>query len=577
MKNNKFKLFLSVLVFGGVLFTSCADLTVQNTNEPTTEAVFGDPANLTKLLRGGFYDWSTAVVSSYGTHPDLIADQITSTNNVRNFWDFAQEPRIRLANTTSYGGAASWRVFYGGFNSAITTANLFIANPDTPDDFLAQAYFLRGVARGYLGMFFDQGYLIDEDFDASTDTPEFVPYGQIIDGAIADLDQAISLAASTSATFSFNAMPNPAESWDSDEFQDVVNSFAARILAGEARTEAEAASTDWQAVLDYAEAGIGGPDALSSIGVFSNSNIGSSGEFANYYADWSNFIVSCGSSVSSCSGYLPTDVKVTHSMDPSYPTTYPTAQANGTTADLAPASSTDPRLDGYYVYTTNAGFLRSTRNPDLYSNYFSGRLWSGNDWWQETNDVILFTDTETDLLRAEAQVMLNQGLAAANTLNNSTAGTGTTTIGFTLYSETNNIVADATLSGGYNFTGTETKAQQQFALMREYAVEVAGLGGAGTNWAFMRRHDLLQEGTMTMFPVPGTQLEILGIDIYTFGGVENAGTAGTASGANSWTALAAKAGLAKARPAGDNTFTPNNAKIDASSINTLSAKGAKSN
>ena len=564
---------------------------VQNTNEPTKEAVEGSAENQSKLLAGGFYDLTTAMVSSYATHPDLIADQITSTNNVRNFWDFAQEERIRLANTTSYGGANSWETFYGGFNSSISTANLFIKSievdgntvsnaegVDVTDAILAQAYFLRGLARGYLGMFYDQAYLIDENFEIGVDTPEFVPYGQLIDASIDDLDNAITLAENATA-FTFNAMPNPVDSWDADEFVDIVNSYAARILAGEARTAAEAASADWTAILNYAENGIGGPDANSSLGVFKNANIGSSGEFANYYFDWSNFLVSCQSSaVSSCSGYLPTDVKVIHSMDPSYPTTYPADQANGTSADLAAASSSDPRLDGYFVYTNNAGFLRSTRNPALYSNYFSGRTYSGNDWWQETNEVVLFTDTETQLLIAEAHLMLNDKPSAATTLNNSAAGTGTTTIGFELYAEENDIIDDGTLSGGHNMLGTESDEEFQFALMREYAVEVGGFGGVGVNWVFMRRHDMLQEGSMTMFPVPGSELEILGMDIYTFGGVDNAGTAGTASGANSWKDLAAAAGLKVSAKSSDKPFTPNNASIDKNRAEAnFASKGARNN
>ena len=41
-----------------------------------------------------------------------------------------------------------------------------------------------------------------------------------------------------------------------------------------------------------------------------------------------------------------------------------------------------------------------------------------------------------------------------------------------------------------------------------------------------------------MFPVPGSELEILGLENYTFGGPSFAGQTGTASGANSWKNLA---------------------------------------
>jgi len=53
-------------------------------------------------------------------------------------------------------------------------------------------------------------------------------------------------------------------------------------------------------------------------------------------------------------------------------------------------------------------------------------------------------------------------------------------------------------------------------------------------WAFMRRHDLLQPGTPTMFPVPASELEITRDEIYTFGGVPSAGQTGSASGDNDW-------------------------------------------
>ncbi|GAB5407959.1 MAG: hypothetical protein BalsKO_03240 [Balneolaceae bacterium] len=583
MNTKNIKTLLSTALLGALVFTSCADLGVDNLNEPTKEAVEGSAENQAKLLAGGFYDLTTALHSSYSTHPDLLADQITSTNNVRNFWDFAQEPKIRLSNSPTYSGANSYAAFYGGFNSSVSTANLFINNivnnglvindatgVDVTSNILAQAYLLRGLARGYLGMMYNQAFLIDENFVIGEDTPQFAPYGELIDASISDLDQAIALGTAADATtFIFNTMPNPADTWDKNEFLDIANSYAAKILAGEARTAAQAASADWTSILSYAQKGIGGPNASSTLGVFANANIGSAGEFASYYNDWSNFIVSCATSaVSSCSGYLPTDLKVIHSMDPAYPTTYPADSAQGTVAALYPATTADPRLEGYYVYTTNAGFLRSARNPALYSNYFSGRLYSGNDWWKAANDVVFFTDTETELLIAEAQVMLGSIGDAATTLGNSTAGTGTTTIGFTLDAEAGGVIADGSLSGGYTFTGTETVPQMQFALMREYGVEVATLGATGTNWFFMRRHDMLQAGTPTMFPVPVGELEILGITTYQYGGVDDAGTVGTASGANSWKDLAGTAGLkarTKAINSVDRPATFNDAVIDVNS------------
>ena len=64
----------------------------------------------------------------------------------------------------------------------------------------------------------------------------------------------------------------------------------------------------------------------------------------------------------------------------------------------------------------------------------------------------------------------------------------------------------------------------------EYSVELNLAATITGTWAFMRRWDLFQAGTMTMLPVPYFELEQSGDDVYTFGGAENAGRTGSASG-----------------------------------------------
>ena len=572
MKTFNLKSLLLVLIAGSVTFVSCADLSVQNVNEPTKEVVEGNAENQTKLLAGGFYDLTTSIVSQHGVNINMLADQNTSTNNFNAYWDYAEEPRRRLNNTPGSNNPSVFSSFFGGFNSSVATANIFINNivnegqtisdpsgQDVTNDILAQAYFLRGLAYGYIGLIYDQGYLIDENFVIGEDEASFVPYGDLIAAAKTDLDQAISLA-SGSSTFTFNSMPNPADSWSADEFVDIANSFTARILAGQARTAAERDQLDWNAILDYAEKGIGGPEALSSLGVFKNQNIGSSGEFANYLADWSNFLVAGSlfpdeNGEGQGNGYNPSDVKVIHLMDPDYPVEYPANLATGSEAGLAPSDSDDPRL-GYFVYTTNPGFLNPARNATLYSNYFSLRNFADSDWWPAENSVILFTDTENALLLAEAQLMTNDPGSAAATINATPSGTGETTLGFSFPAERLGYIEDATLSGGYTLAGTESIAEFQWALLREYSVEIHLLGGTSPQWFLMRRHDMLLEGTATMLPVPGSELELRGLDNYTFGGPSFAGEVGTASGANTWKNLAQAAGVAKTVAKSANNYAP---------------------
>tara|TARA_Y100001935_G_scaffold238369_1_gene224934 strand:+ start:323335 stop:325116 length:1782 start_codon:yes stop_codon:yes gene_type:complete len=560
MKTTKTKFLSTLLLAFAVVMASCADLSVQNTNEPTAESVLGDPANTLKLLSGGYYDFSTTIVTSWGVAMHMFTDQATSTNLFRNYWNFSEEPRLQLNNTTTYGATATFTSFFGGFNSSVATSNIFIKSievdgnsildgaTDITNDVLAQAYFLRGLARGYLGLMYDQGYLIDENFDAATDEAEFVPYTTIIDAAVADLDKAITLA-DASSTFTFNVMPNSDDVWTKAQFLDIANSFAARIAAGKARTASEAASLDWAAIKAYADAGLGGPNAQSTLTDFSPSNVGSSGEFANYLADWLNFIVT-GSPYDDPAtaeddrgaGYNPVDVKQIHLLDPTYPTAYPADQASASVAGLAPATSDDPRL-AYFQYTPNPGYLNPSRNATLFTNYFSFRNFAGNDWWPSIFKVTLITETEVDLLRAEAQLMSGNAAGAAATLNASSSGTEATALSWDLPGYYYGYVAENSLAGGHTMTGAESTAEFQWALLREYSVELDLLGGSGLQWFFMRRHDLLQAGTALHYAVPGSELEILGLENYTFGGADDAGQAGTASGANTWTDLANKAGL----------------------------------
>lgn len=560
MKVINFKTIALLLIVFTVFATSCADLSVDNLNDPTRETVLGNPENTLKLLKGGYYDFATTMVSSWGVHIHMLADQNTSTNLYNQYWDFSDEPRRRLNNTTTYSATAVFTSFFGGFNASIATANIFIKDievdgnkimdggTDISDEVLAQAYFLRGLARGYLGLIYDQGYLLDENFDVTTDVAEFKPYTEIIEAALSDIDEAISIVEGMSS-FEFNVMPNEADSWDKAEFLDIANSFAARIAAGKARTADEAANLDWDAILAYANKGLGGPDAQSTLHDFSPSNVGSSGDFANYLADWLNFLVA-GAEYDDPStpeddrgaGYNPIDIKQIHLLDPNYPTEYPEELASSGVAGLAPADTLDPRIT-YFQYTPNPGYLNPTRNAKLFTNYFSFRYYAYSDWWPSQFKVTLITDTEVDLIRAEANLWKGNLPAVGDILENSSAGTEPTVLSYELPGAAYGFVDQNSLAGGHTYDGSENRAELEFALLREYSVELDLLGGVGLQWFFMRRYDMLQAGTALHYPVPGSELELLGLENYTFGGASYTSEAGTATGANSWKNLAATAGL----------------------------------
>ena len=55
--------------------------------------------------------------------------------------------------------------------------------------------FMQGVSHGYLALYFDQAYIVDENLALDTVTvPTFHPYQDVAAAAIAQLDEAIAIA-----------------------------------------------------------------------------------------------------------------------------------------------------------------------------------------------------------------------------------------------------------------------------------------------------------------------------------------------------------------------------------------------
>lgn len=513
-----------------------------------TEPIFFDPnkteecgsaETCLEFLDTGYLNLFQTLVSSYGVNMHLLADQVTSTNNVRGFYTAAQEPREPIDNSAFNGREAlNYETFFDDFQRGTSIATTVIENSSFFDgaqknQLLARAYLLRGISRGYIGLIFDKTPYYPND----TEEYEFIEYSDMIDSALTDLNKAISFtintgdpSADSDFQFAFDGIPGGKNNWTETELRVVANSYAARILAGKARTYEESLQTDWQQVLDYANKGIGNPE--SSLNVFSLSTLGSNGIFSNQLAEWLNLVVE--GDFETGAGYIPIDLKVIHLLDENYPTEYPQEGISNGRLVLSEAMSSDPRLDEYFKNTQNIGYFRAERNRALFSNYLGKRMFAENNWENVQNDIIYFTNSEIDYLKAEAELMLNRKSEAAGILNISSAGTGKTILGFSLPALRKKYITDNSLSGNYEFTGSESLAEFQLALLREYSVELDILGGIGVPWFFMRRHDLLQKGTPTMYPLPGLELEILDLPLYTFGGVNRAGQIGTASGLNSW-------------------------------------------
>jgi hypothetical protein len=493
IKNTFFALLVSFSLI------SCEDLEVINENQPDAVEALGNPSDVSALLDGAGTSLMLRTIGFSGMFYNLMADQTSTTNAYQGFWNFADQPRLQINNSpTNANLGASVGGDWSGFNNAIFSANLVIdliefksasmviEGVDYAPQMLAQAYFIKGLSQGFLGMIYDKAYIVNPDSDLTN--LEFKDYNTVSSTAVENIEKSISLA---SAVSGFEYFIYQGYNLNKADFIEVANSFAAKILISTPRTKAEAATVDYAKVLAFANKGISKDFSPPTNGGY---------EFYNNMQDWSTYTLSSGA------GYLPTDIKVLSLLDPTYPKDYP-LDAN---VILDPATSNDPRLS-YFKYAVDFGYLRESRGRALFTNYKNERFYTDNDRGTLPGlSTDIFHTEELNYIKAEAKLRTAGAASGATVLNSS-----------------------ARFSKG-NITTPSTEADIEYALHYEYSVELDLAATVGTQWMFMRRFDLLQKGTPLSYPVPGTELEITGSTNYSFGGEADAGKEGTASGANSW-------------------------------------------
>lgn len=472
---------------------------------------FDDPSTLTnaeaikKIKSLGYVLTTSSVQTTFttttsnagGTHFSLYADQSTNTNGSQSWWDFANEPRLRLNNNSAYRGNAALTTLYSNFYQANLDATKVIdiienqsvkiydeAGNDRTIDCQIGAYYVKGVSQGYLGVIFDRGIIVDDTSIATRAFPN--SYKELIANGISHLDRALEIAGGIN-DFKFDFLSGITIS--KSDFIKLANSIAARILSSEPRDIKEAAAlgaSHWSKVLSYAQKGFTSDFLIVTV----------SGGYYNQLVDRLVYFYSGGA-------YLPVDVKLPYLVDNTgnSPTYYPTDDTI-----LPPVTTDDNRFYEYFDYTTNFGILMESRGRGLFSNYYRKR-WSHPSNSLDVSGAInpYFLVEELRLLRAESKFWLQDYAGAA--------------------AELNDPESSRKLKGGLSDVNPTEKALKD-ALHYEYAIEIDGAGGTFVPFSFMRRNDLLIGGTPTEFPIPQLQLDLIGGDTYTFGGKEYAGEVG---------------------------------------------------
>lgn len=478
------------IILAALALTACKKTDFDNPTTLTNDEAVEQIKDLgLKLTTSSVQSAFTNSTSSAGTHFSLFADQTTNTNGNSSWWDFANEPRLRLNNNTSYRGAVTWNTFYNNFYQANLDATLALDiiekqnkkivdnnGVDRTSDCQIAAYYAKGISQGYLGVIFDRGIIVDDVNLTTRDFPN--SYKQLIENGLKHIDKSIALA-TAATTLNFNFLNGVTIS--KADFLRLANSLAARILSSQARDKAEAAALGdayWNRVLQYAEKGFTTDFTLVTT-------------TGGYYNQLLSGLVQRNSDGS---GYLPPDQKIAWLADKTgnSPKFYPQSGI------LPVITSNDERFFKYFGYTTSFGIFIESRGRGLFTNYYRVRWYNTANTLNRAGAINpYFLAEETRLLRSEAKFWLKDYAAAAALLNEASA-------------------ARKTVGKLADIAANETAVRA--ALHYEYSIEIDGAGGAFIPFTFMRRNNLLVGGTPTEYPLPQLQLDLVKQPVYTFGG-----------------------------------------------------------
>ena len=462
--------YILVLLITVVSMTACEDLVVENLNDPDFDTAFSNPNDI-KGVTGGLMNRWFQIIQEYdgpGLALWVTADAGTCSFGNAGMRVFGNQPRLEFDNKPSYADATITENYYNTLYSVLSQSNDVLAqtinNGVTMDDgstdlVNAVAYFSQGVSLGYIGLLYDKAFIVTHETDLSVEI-EASPYKEVIAAAVASLDKCIAVCKSGNFTVPSEWLPG--ESYTSAEFGKLASSFAARLMVYSARNKTEDNATDWAKVYTYAKNGIQKDFAPLADDV----------KWYSLYHTYSNY-----------GGWGQVDMYVINLMDPNMPSKFPDSGLFSDLPNNGKATSVDARLESDYQYLSSCPF-RAERGYYHFSSYRYKRLDTYLKTW--TEPMPEFYKAENDYFIAEAAVRTGKLQEAADVMN-----------------------ASARVTRGKLPALPADAAQITKAIHYERMVELM-VSGMGIPYFQMRKENLLQQGTILHFPIPGSQLDEVG-------------------------------------------------------------------
>ena len=256
-----------------VIGVAACDLTATNLNNPDRDRLLRTPADVEAVVSQLYQNFHNATIggSNEAVNPQLLVSGMENYSGLGNF-DMGVRGAIPRGNphvpngrgnSASAGNLRDFQRLSTTSRSAadalrrMATAGFTFGDAARDARGKAFAQFALGLALGHLAMVYDSAAIV-----GPTDDPEAIPplrgYSDVKTTALGWLDSAEATVTADSAIF--GTLPN--SPWirgnapDAAGFRRIIRSYRARIRAGVARTPAERASLDWDAVIKDATNGI---------------------------------------------------------------------------------------------------------------------------------------------------------------------------------------------------------------------------------------------------------------------------------------------------------------------------------
>lgn len=250
--------------------SACLDLEVQNLNAPDRERAIKTPGDVEALVSGGFSTWE---YTSQGLYPggamSCVADSHSSSWGNFGMRDNCSEPRIAWNNDASYGSNAvarlPWQQSYASLAAvrdgliAIDGGLRIQEGPEAPDNTERLELFgklIQALNFSNLAVIHDQAFLVTEEVSADDlGMLEPVPYDQVWAKAEELYAEVIQRAQGGSFTIP-DLWTGFQHDWDGDRMAEVARAMRTRYSTHVPRTPAERQALNWSAILADAQMGI---------------------------------------------------------------------------------------------------------------------------------------------------------------------------------------------------------------------------------------------------------------------------------------------------------------------------------